>query len=68
MVKIEVFSNFLKNGSNDFPDFLCEVRSNPFLPFAENRMCRKNLVLQIIGLKLRAGKIWSKIVSFDFSR
>ena len=55
MVKIEVFSIFLKNGSNDFPDFLCEVRSNSFLPFAENRMSGKNLVLEIIGPKSRAG-------------
>ena len=34
VVKIEVFSIFLKNGSNDFPDFLCEVRSNSFFTFS----------------------------------
>ena len=57
VVKIEVFSIFLKNGSNDFPDFLCDDRSNPFLPSNQNRMSRKNLVLEIIGPKPRAGQV-----------
>ena len=57
MAKIEVFSIFLKNGSNDFRDFLCEVRCDPFLPFRENRRSRKNLFLEIMGLESRAGTV-----------
>ena len=57
VAKIEVFSIFLKNGSNDFWDFLCEVRSDPFLPCGENRMSRKNHLLEIMRLESRAGTV-----------
>ena len=55
VVNIEVYPNFLKNGSNDFPNSMCEFRSNPSLPSSENRMPSKNHLLKIIGPKSRAG-------------
>ena len=57
VAKIEVFSIFLKNGSNDFRDFLCEVRSDLFLPCSGNRMSSKNRFLEIMGLESRAGTV-----------
>ena len=56
-MKIEIFSNFLKNRSNDFPEFSYDIRWDPFLPFSKNRRSRKNLFLEIMGLESRAGTV-----------
>ena len=49
MVKIEVFSNVLKNRALDFFYFLFIVISNPSLTHGANRMSGKNLVSRYLG-------------------
>ena len=45
--KNEVFSTFLENGSNDFSENMPEYSPDHYLTPRENRMSKKNLVLEI---------------------
>ena len=67
----EVFGDFLKNGSNDFANFLICCSSNRVSSSKKNRMFRKNLVRKISrpdGAKNRQKSILSLNRIFDMFR
>ena len=43
----EVFSTFLENSSNDFSENMPDCNTHHYLTARENRMSKKNLVLEI---------------------
>ncbi len=51
MAKNYTFSDFDKNGSKDFSDFLYGVRGDDYLTFCENRMSKKNSGSRVMARK-----------------